>query len=158
MNGRLLEIMKYKTGGVQTEFASLLGWSPQYLAKLLKGETFGIRPVITIITNFPEINARWLLLGDGEMIDNSKYSDIRKIIYENMLKIINIEKYMPVMSPEELRTFELMVRGDKKLDLSPDTVSKWDELLQVRDDSLSAKFKAANSKSNNICKQRKAKK
>lgn len=42
MNTRLLEIIKYKTGGRQREFADLLGWTPQYLAKLLKGENFGI--------------------------------------------------------------------------------------------------------------------
>lgn len=82
MNDRLLEIIKYKTGGRQTEFAASLGWSPQYLTKLLKGYNFGIRPVITIVTAFPEINARWLLIGEGDMIENPKYPDIRKTMLE----------------------------------------------------------------------------
>lgn len=38
MNKRLLEIIKYKTGGKQTEFADLFDWSPQYLSNLLKGK------------------------------------------------------------------------------------------------------------------------
>lgn len=42
MNSRLLDIIRYKTGGKQSEFAALLGWTPQYLAKLLRGENFGI--------------------------------------------------------------------------------------------------------------------
>ena len=71
MHTRLIEIIDNKTGGKRTEFAALLGWSPQYLSKLIRGDTFGISPVITIITKFPEINVRWLLLGEGEMIDNA---------------------------------------------------------------------------------------
>jgi hypothetical protein len=60
MHTRLLEIMNYKTGGRQTEFAAMLGWVPQYFAKLLKVEDFGLQPVLTIVTKFSEINARWL--------------------------------------------------------------------------------------------------
>lgn len=65
MNTRLLEIIKYKTGGRQTEFAALMGWTPQYLAKLLRGENFGITPVIKIAEALPEINVRWFLIGQG---------------------------------------------------------------------------------------------
>ena len=71
MHTRLVKIIELKSGGKRVDFASFLGWSPQYLHKLIKGHTFGITPVITILTKFPEINARWLLFGDGEMIDNS---------------------------------------------------------------------------------------
>ena len=67
MNTRLLEIIKYKTGGRQREFADLLGWTPQYLAKLLKGENFGITPVMTIVSKLPDINARWFLTGEGDI-------------------------------------------------------------------------------------------
>ena len=44
MNSRLQEIIKYKTGGRKTAFAELMGWTPQYLAKLLNGENFGCNP------------------------------------------------------------------------------------------------------------------
>lgn len=158
MNERLLEIIKYKTGGKQTEFAASLGWSPQYLAKLLKGDNFGIRPVVTIITAFPEINARWLLVGDGDMIENPKYSDIRKTMHENMIAIIDIEKYMIVMSPAELREFEQVVAGRKKADFSPDLLDKWERQLLVREYNLNAKFTATKAKSDKICKQKKASK
>ena len=67
MKDRLQQILDYKTGGKQTPFAKMLGWTPQYLAKLLRGDNFGIQPVITLLSTFPEINARWLLLGDGQM-------------------------------------------------------------------------------------------
>ena len=98
MNTRLLEIIKYKTGGRQSEFAGLMGWTPQYLAKLLKGTDFGIRPVLTVLSALPEINARWLLLGDGEMIETLKYVDIRRKMLETMMSVLEMERYMPVMT------------------------------------------------------------
>jgi transcriptional regulator with XRE-family HTH domain len=155
MHTRLLDIIKYKTGGKQTEFAALMGWSPQYLAKLLKGSNFGLQPVLGILTNIPEINARWFLLGDGEMVLDNKYSHIRKTMHETMMKVLDLEKYMPIMSPEELRGFEMVVSGKRKADFSPETVEKWEKLLQDRNDNINAKFKAANSKSNKLCKTKK---
>lgn len=38
MNTRLRKIIDYKTGGNQAEFAALMGWKPQYLFRLLKGD------------------------------------------------------------------------------------------------------------------------
>lgn len=158
MNNRLLEIIKYKTGGRQSDFAALLGWTPQYLTKLLKGDNFGIRPVMTVLTTFTDINARWFMFGEGDMIEEPKYSDIRKTMLENMLKVLDIEKFMTVMSPEELREFEQIVAGRKKADFSPELLEKWNSLLQVRESKLNEKFNAAAVKSDKICKQKRAKK
>jgi len=64
LNERLKHLIELKTNGSQKEFAELMGWSPQYLTKLLKGEgEFGLKPVLTILSAFPEIDARWLLFG-----------------------------------------------------------------------------------------------
>lgn len=49
MNNRLLEFIQYKTGGKQADFAELMGWSPQYLHKLLKEGGIGIRPIISLL-------------------------------------------------------------------------------------------------------------
>lgn len=158
MNTRLLEIIKYKTGGRQTDFAALLGWSPQYLAKLIKGTDFGIRPVLTVLSALPEINARWLLLGEGEMIETPKYIDIRKTMFQTMLSVLDAERYMPVMTPEELHDYEQTVTGNKKPDFSPELIAKWQGLLQEREDRIDAKIKAANTKSENLCKRSTTKK
>lgn len=157
MNNRLVEIIKYKTGGKQTDFATLLGWTPQYLAKLLKGENFGLTPVMTIIEKLPEINARWFLTGEGEMIDFPKYTDIRKTMLSNMISVLDVEKYMPIMTPEELHHFEQIIKGGKKPDFSPDLLEKWQTLLSEREDKINAKFKAASGKSDTICRPKKMK-
>lgn len=147
MNNRLLEIIKYKTGGKQTEFAALMGWSPQYLTKLLRGDGFGIQPVLAVLSNLPEINARWLLLGEGEMILDKKYTEIRMNMYDMMKKILDMEKYMPVMTPEELRKFERSILGKDTPDFSPETVDKWDALLKEREKEINERFKTATKRS-----------
>jgi hypothetical protein len=157
MNNRLIEIIKYKTGGKQTDFATLLGWTPQYLAKLLKGENFGLTPVMTIIEKLPEINARWFLTGEGEMIDFHKYTDIRKTMLSNMISVLDVEKFMPIMTPEELHNFEQIITGGKKPDFSPAVLEKWQTLLSERGDKLNTRFKAASGKSETICRQKKTK-
>lgn len=158
MNQRLLDIIKYKTGGKQTEFAALMGWSPQYLAKLLKGDNFGITPVVKILSQFPDVSARWFLLGEGDMLSDDGISSLRKIMHERMLSILEVEKYMPVMSGDELRNYEQVVTGNKEPDFSPELLEKWQGLLQDREDEINTKFKAATGKSDSICKQKKAKK
>lgn len=158
MNAQLLDIIKYKTGGKQTDFAQLMGWTPQYLAKLLKGENFGLQPVLTVLSNIPEVNARWFLLGEGSMIDDFKYTDLRRTMLENMLSILDMEKYMVVMTPEELHDYGLVVTGRKSPDFKPELIEKWQGLLQVRENNINSRFKDATHKSNRICRQKKAKK
>lgn len=68
MNNRLNELIEYQTNGRRGEFAERLGWSAPYLSKLLRGEGLGIAPVRTILSVFPDVSARWLLLGEGDMI------------------------------------------------------------------------------------------
>ena len=48
IENRLLELIKYKTRGRQTDFAEIMGWSPQYLNRLVKGESGFIEPPITL--------------------------------------------------------------------------------------------------------------
>ena len=72
MNSRINKILDYKTDGNRTDFAAIMGWSRQYLSKLLRGEANGIAVARALLTTFPEIDARWLLLGEGKMIVKQK--------------------------------------------------------------------------------------
>lgn len=129
MNRRLQDIIKYKTGGRQTAFAALLNWSPQYLSKLLKGVDFGLQPVVSIIEALPEINARWFLTGQGEMLSDEKQADLRREALEHVFQVMELERFIPVMTPDELRMFERQVREGEKADFSPDTLQSWRERL-----------------------------
>lgn len=67
MHTRILELINYVSKGNKAEFARTMGWKPQYLNTLLNGNRIGISPLITMLRILPELNARWLLLGEGKM-------------------------------------------------------------------------------------------
>ena len=158
INNRLQAIISYKTGGRQSDFAALLGWSPQYLAKLLRGVNFGLQPVLTLLEVLPEINARWLLLGQGEMLEISKIFNLQRESFAHIQAILEIEKYIPFMSPEELHEYEQAVTTGRKPVFSPDTLVSLQRRASEREKELNAKFANANAKSNELCKHPTAKK
>ena len=148
MNNRLLEFIQYKTGGKQADFAELMGWSPQYLHKLLKEGGIGIRPIISLLEKFPELDARWLLLGEGAMITTGADE-----VKQHLLRLLEIEKYMPVMTPEELRELQ-----DGRSEFDAATVERWAQLLDERNRKIQSRFDAADKKQRVLCKQNEAKK
>lgn len=148
MNERLLQFIQYKTGGKQADFAELMGWSPQYLHKMLKEGGIGIRPIVALLEKFPELNARWLLLGEGAMLNTGADA-----VKNHLLKLLELEKYMPVMTPDELRLLE-----DGQTDFDAETVIRWEELLADRSKKINDRFNAAYKKQEELCKQDKAKK
>lgn len=147
MNERLLQFIQYKTGGKQADFAELMGWSPQYLHKLLKEGGIGIRPIVALLEKFPELNARWLLLGEGAMLNTGADA-----VKSHLLKLLELEKYMPVMTPEELRLLE-----DGQTDFDAETVIRWEELLADRSKKINDRFNAAYKRQEKLCKQNRAK-
>lgn len=153
MNNRLLDVIKYKTGGRQKPFAELLGWTPQYLAKLLRGENFGLQPVLTLLEKLPEIDARWLLLGEGSMLNENKISGLRRGVYSSVQRIMDYERFMPVMFPDELREFEECISEGRIPTFSDNEI--WEFELRLR--ALNSKVEDAMSKSITQCKQPKAK-
>lgn len=152
MNTRLVEIIKYRTGGKQAQFAAFMGWSPQYLSKLVKGKDFGIAPVIALLQHLPEIDARWLLLGEGSMLLDDKLVAVRASAQSYILSILEMEKYLPVMTPLEVKAFEQMCLGDKQApQFSAEQVAGWQSRLEEHNRFIDAKFNDA------LCKQPKAK-
>ena len=146
MQNRLLELIQYKTNGIQADFAELMGWSPQYLNKLIREGSMGIKPITALLEKFHELNARWLLLGEGVMIDSGY--DIMK---SHIFRLLQLEKYMPVMAPDELREL-----SDGKVNFDEEVIEKWERLLSVRNEQIASRFKAAYQKQEELCKRNKA--
>ncbi len=157
MNNRLLDIIKYKTGGRQKAFAEFLGWTPQYLAKLLRGDNFGLQPVLTILEKMPEIDARWFLLGDGSMLNDDKVFGLRRETYSRVQSILMYDRFLSVMSPDEIHRFEEVLSGKTYPDFSDDDVARWEALLAERRQSLDARVDDAIAKSVMSCKHPKVK-
>lgn len=158
MNERLLELIEYKAGGRQTVFAEMMGWSPQYVAKLIRGENFGLSPVVSILSAFPEINARWFLFGQGQMLEVGMMFDLQRQAINHIQSLLNLEKYLPVMTGEQVREFEEAIKTGRAPVYSPDTLSELDRRLTDRNNEINAKFSEATQKSNRLCKRRTARK
>ena len=140
MNKRLAQFIEYKTGGNQKEFADLLGWSPQYLHKLLKGDSMGIQPVISLLQTFPDMNARWLILGEGAMVD------VASEAVRRMLNLYKYEEYIPVMGREQINA----VMAGQTFDSA--TVSEWAALIEKRKNDIQRRFDMAYRKQEEIGK------
>lgn len=147
MNERLTKFIQYKTSGHQAEFANIMGWSPQYLMKLIKGESFGIRPVVALIERFPDLNARWLLTGEGSMLVTSF---IEMSIKRRLMCLLELEKYIPFMSPEELR----QVTEGENLDFSQERIEAWQRMFVEKDAEKKARYAAAMEKQKELAKNR----
>lgn len=158
MNNRLQEIIRYKTGGKQTLFAELMGWSPQYLAKLTKGENFGLQPVLAILSAFPEINARWFLFGQGSMLEMGKLFDLQRKAMGYIQSLLDLDKYIPVMTGGEIKEFETAMKKGVRPDFSPDTLSDFERRLTLHNEEINTKFTQAMGKSDRLCRQRTANK
>ncbi len=154
MNERLLEIIRYKTGGKQNAFAELMGWSPQYLAKLVKGDNFGLQPVLAILSAFPEINARWFMFGQGSMLEVGMMFDLQRQAMSHIQSLLDLDKYIPVMTGEEVREFEEAIKNGRYPNFSPDTLSDLQKRLTERTDKVNAIFSQATAKSDSLCKQK----
>lgn len=66
--------------------------------------------------------------------------------------LIIYERYIPVMTPDELRMF-----GDGNVHITPATVRRWQSLLKKRQDAINARFDAAYKRQKELCKQNKVK-
>lgn len=133
MNTRLAQFIDYATGGSKADFARSLGWSPQYLSGMLKDCRIGMNPLLTLLAKYPELNARWLLLGEGAML--TACSDAIKA---QLVHLLNIEQYLPVMTAEEQQR---IINNDYNFDA--ETYAKWRELLAERRASIDGRIKAA---------------
>lgn len=143
MNERLTQFIQYKTGGKMASFARLMGWTPQYLAKLVGGRNFGLSPVVAILKENPELNARWLLLGEGEMIRQGHTSELRSMVFAQVQRMIDLERYMVVMSDAELHDFEQHILSGNAPVYDYATISRWKEALDLRNAEMDARFNNA---------------
>lgn len=83
------------------DFAAAMGVSCPYLCNLINGKTsIGAKPLIWIIENHPDIDARWLITGKGYMYGNEE-----NVILDSIRKVFEIEQYICVMDDKDVHHF-----------------------------------------------------
>lgn len=157
MKDRLKTIVRYKTNGKQKEFAALMGWSTAYLNNLLKGASIGLQPVIAILKAMPEIDARWLLLGEGSMLIEDKVSEVRHQAMEHIHAVLDLEKFIPVMSPEELKEYERIVTTHANPHFGNEARLRWLSKTAERQMAIDTRVNEAMRKAIEPCRQETAK-
>ena len=94
INKRLVALME-KLGYRKSEYAEMLGVSAAVISHIYNDRNkAGLELVQNILTHFPKINERWLLLGEGEMFkeDNAMSNLVLKEKIQMLYKKINAQK------------------------------------------------------------------
>jgi transcriptional regulator with XRE-family HTH domain len=83
---RFALILKEK-GVTQKSFSERIGYSEQSISKLIKGQTLSPKAdlIAQIAVLLPDVNLRWLLIGDGEMFIENK-NDNNLLLENSRLK------------------------------------------------------------------------
>lgn len=102
---RISEIIDFKTKGKKKEFAEMMDWSASYVTKIMSGISIGLIPVMEILNRFPEINANWLIKGQGQMISLDMEYEIRNQAFEKAISLIQVQMFVSVMTGKELNVF-----------------------------------------------------
>lgn len=133
----LCEVFSY---GNIAHFARKLGWSYQYAYKLMNKETCGITPITELLMKFPQLNARWLITGEGvpfpELIENARNKTSVRL--ELMLRY---EKYVKYMTDEQLKKYT-----DAAELFTPQEIAELDKKRQEETKELSYMLARADSK------------
>lgn len=144
INERIDFIIKIKVGG-RSKFAEILKVTPQYVNKIATpGGSVGLEPVLNILRLFPDIDARWLLLGEGEPFSISdRAGEIKRSIGGRIDFLFAIEKYISVMDPEDLAGLEDLIRDGSYESLSPQKLGEWDKRLATKNKALADRVNKA---------------
>lgn len=156
INERIDFIIKIKVGG-RSKFAEILKVSPQYVNKIATpGGSVGLEPVLNILRLFPDIDARWLLLGEGSPFSLSdRAGEIKRSIGDRIDFLFSIEKYISVMDPEDLAGLEEIIRNGSYNNIGKGKLDEWEKRLAVREESLNERVYKAMEEG--ICKTKPAK-
>lgn len=154
INERILYIVHIKSEGSLTKFSEILESTPQYVNKITKeGGSVGLDPITKILRAYPDIDARWLILGEGyPFIADSKITDLKKAISDKVSFLLNIEKYIPVMTPEQLDALGEFTQNGKDPEFTEEDLKLWDKALQENNKLISDKISDAMKRG--VCKHR----
>jgi len=145
INERIELIVKAKASS-RKEFASTIGWSIEYLNKLLhKGQGVGVKPITQIVETFPDIDANWLLTGAGFM-----FGSVEGALTQQYALRVECAKYIAVMSEKEVAQFLGEVNASSFDQFLRDNKDKWSEMLN-RAEADRIMYDAILLK-NNLCK------
>ncbi|WP_231464790.1 hypothetical protein [Pedobacter sp. Leaf132] len=131
INKRIKQVIDIKLGGSQKAFAALIEATPQYVARLIaEGGSVGLEPVIKILKLYPDVDARWLILGDGEMITPGHFNEVKFFLHQNIQEMLKIEQYLPYMTDDELKQYKNAATTFTAYNYEQKQLDRWSKLAE----------------------------
>jgi transcriptional regulator with XRE-family HTH domain len=113
VNERVILLIEHFAGGVQKDFSERAGLPVATLANIVSSRRTkpGFEILEKIVSAYPQINAQWLLKGDGEMLSQytSKPQDNGQDSQSAQLKSVQKEKEAIAREREALREDNLLL-------------------------------------------------
>lgn len=102
---RFRKFIDYKKGNDSyVKIAEKLGMSNQRMSNLFSGKEFGIKVIEVLMKEFPELNIRWLVLGQGEMLlKEYREKEEEQIRNDLSFRFKEIESIIPHLSLNQLK-------------------------------------------------------
>lgn len=109
LRDRIAEIVRLKCNGSQQDFAKLTGWCYSTVRQVMKTGTNSVALLTDILKAAPEISARWLLLGEGDMVRPFGLAYAEAQFLKKTLQTIETAALVPYMDAGELKRFQVAV-------------------------------------------------
>lgn len=154
INERLAQIIEEKMkefgDSKKTDFARRMGTSSQNLLNIsTPGRSVGLAPVVRFLEMFPDIDARWLILGDPDRIN-----ELKTLITDKIILLLNIEAYISAMSRQEIEDIISNLKDNNIPFIEPYKFRAWDAILSNKKQFIDFPEYPNNEK---LCKTKKAK-
>ncbi|PPL04905.1 hypothetical protein [Parapedobacter indicus] len=127
LNTRIQHLIDIKAGGNKTRFAALLDYSPQHLNNILNG-VVGLTVVERILRAFPDVDARWLILGEGSPIVANP--EVRKELYSRVSQLIELDGYLPYMSSQDIERYRKAIGNGAEISFSAQQLHEWKKAIE----------------------------
>ena len=92
------------------------------------------------------------------MLEMGKLFSLQREAFAHVQSILDLERFIPFMLPDELREFEQAVSESRVPVFNAARIACWDKQFNARKEEQDAIFQAAQAQSKKLCKQKTAKK
>ena len=106
---RIAEIVRLKCGGDSKDFAKLTGWAYGTVRSVLRNGTNSVALLTDILRAAPEISARWLLLGEGDMMRPFGLAYAEGEFLRRLAHTAETAALVPLMDAAQVRRFQVAV-------------------------------------------------
>lgn len=124
MKDRLKAVIQYKTNGDLAKFAELTGVTPRYIWDTNNRDVLSLPYIIKVLDAVKELDARWLLTGEGVMVRPWGLSLSESLFMQKVSNVMRLASLIPKMTSEQIVRFQVAVAKGDYPDFTEDEINK----------------------------------